>query len=622
MAEKLTDDFLENHADEVFSRSKNWRDQEIVPQWELDNDQYNAKFTNVSKRNQTGQRKNSKTLLGEKRLFIPKTYSIIQRMHADIMDTFFFDPEEIVSITSWKSIPTTSREITKALLNYRLNSHPINFFQELFETTLDSLKNKIGIFKVYPELKMGKEKNGDEFIADYAPRIDAVPYEDMYFDPNATWKDYYKFPIVHRMRKSLDYLKRKGYKNLDDFQAVNGSVTTDIIKQQRRDDSGGSPFGNEDRNVEDQNETFVYEIWTFLDMGKGFLESASYVMMGDSGGPQTIIRGAELNELPYKDMSVNEPGNRSPFVAFPALPEPHQMYGKSWPELLNGLQRETNAIRNQNREATAIAMRPPLLASRHANLDLVSLVRRGMGGVVLGDDISPNAVRELSLTPPSNLSIQEQSRTDFDTFELTSISASRLGGSSQGEETATEVTVNDANANKKISQIIKNIANSGIIPALNMLLRLEQTYEDDQFIKLVTGRILGWQGKDDDVPFKPAIEGDFDLKVNTGINKQVQINKWFMLGDRATAANAATGQLVQMGVVNPQEVKFQDPAQYFKKALAVLGEKDSSEFEIQAQTPPQEAETKGVASQASPESEGNAQFGTINQEALNGLSLA
>ena len=621
MAEKLTDEFLQNHADEVFNRSKNWREEDIVPQWELDNDQYNAKFTRGTKRDQTGQRKDSSTLLGEKRLFIPKTYSIIQRMHADIMDTFYFDPEEIVSISSWKSIPFTSREITKALLNYRLNSHPINFYQELFEATLDSLKNKIGVFKVFPELKMGKEKNGKEFIEEYAPKIECVPYEDIFFDPNATWKDYFNYPIVHRMRKSLDYLKRKGYKNLDEFIAVNESITTDTIKQQRRDDNG-SPFGNEDKNVEDQNDTFVYEIWTFLDMGKGELESASYVMIGDSGGPQTIVRGAELNELPYKDMSVNEPGNKAPFVAFPALPEPHQMYGKSWPELLNGLQRETNAIRNQNREATAIAMRPPLLASRHANLDLPSLVRRGMGGVVLGDDISPNAVRELNLTPPSNLSIQEQARTDFDTFELTSISPSRLGGSSQGEETATEVTVNDANANKKIQQIIKNIATSGVVPALNMLLRLEQTYENDQFIELVTGRILGWQGTNDDVPFKKAIEGDFDLKVNTGINKQIQINKWFMLGDRATASNQATAQLVSLGVVSPDNVKFQDPAQYFKKALAVLGEKDSSEFEIQAQAPPQEAEAGGVASQPPPESEGNTQFGTINQEALNGLSLA
>ena len=621
MAEKLTDEFLQNHADEIFDRSKNWREQEIVPQWEADNDQYNSKF-GAQRKNQTRQRKKSTNLLGEERLFIPKTYSIVQRMHADVMDTFFFDPEEIVSISSWKSIPSESRDITKALLNYRLNSHPINFYEEAFEATLDALKNKIGIFKVYPELKVEKEKDGKEFIAEFAPRMDAVPYEDVFFDPNATWKDYYKFPIVHRMKKSLDYLERKGYKNLDEFQAVNETITTDTIKQQRQDDTG-SPFGNEDRNVESQNETFVFEIWTFLDLGEGFLESASYVMMGDSGGPHTVIRDVEKNELPYNDMSVNEPGNRSPFVAFPALPEPHQMYGKSWPELLNGLQRETNAIRNQNREATAIAMRPPLLASRHANIDLVSLVRRGMGGVVLGDDISPSAVRELNLTPPTNLSIQEQTRTDFDTFELTSISPNRLGGSSRGEETATEVTVNDANANKKIAQIIKSMANSGFIPAFNMLLRLEQTYENDQFIELVTGRILGWKGIDDNIPFTEAIRGDFELKINTGINKQVQINKWFMLMDRSTASNAALGQLVLGGVVNPASVTFQNPNIYFQKAQEVLGEKNNDEFKIQAQTPPQENEGGGgVASQPALESEGEIQFGGNNQEGVNGLTLA
>ena len=629
MAEKLTDEFLQQHADEIFDRSKNWTDQIIRPQWEADNDQYNSKF-GVPLRNKTRQRKKSTNLLGEERLFIPKTYSTIQRMHVDIMETFFFDPDEIVSIASWKSIPYKSREITKALLNYRLNSHPIDFYQELFEATLDSLKNKIGILKVFPELETMKGKNGKEFISKYAPVIECVPYEDVFFDPNATWKDYYKFPIVHRMKKSLDYLKRKGYKNLDEFEASNESVTIDNIKQQRRNDTG-TPFGGDDKSVEDQNETFVYDIWTFLHMkddeedenDKGRLKSVNYVMMGDSGGPHTVISDVTINELPYENMSANNIDNRAPFVAGVALPEPHQMYGKSWPELMSGLQRETNAIRNQNREATAIAMRPPLLASRHANIDLVSLVNRGMGRVVLGDDISPNAVRELNLTPPSNLSIQEQFRTDSDTFELTSISPNLLGASTPGEETATEVTTQNVNANKKIAQMIKNLANTLVLPALKMLLRLEQTYENDEFIALVTGRQLGWKAIDDNVPFKEAINGDFDLIVNTGINKQTQLNKWFMLMDRANAANQSTAQLVQFGVVDPADIQFQNPMAYFEKALPILGEKNIDEFKIQAKAPPQEAQGgAGVASQASPEEEGNIIFGNTNPEALQGLPQA
>ena len=607
---KLTDKFLENHATKVFTSSKNWTDAEIRQSWIDGNDQYNGRFPVRDKQ--------KSKVVADKRLFINKTYSHIQRMHVDVMDTFFFDPEEIVSVASWKSIPSDTRDMVKALLNYRLNSHPINFYFEAHEATLDALKNKIGIFHVYPELETDGEGNKRK-ITKYAPVIETLPYEDVFFDSSATWKDYYKFPIVVRMRKSRDYLERKGYKNLEDIEPV--SNTTDTVKQ-NRELTQGSPFTVEEKD-EGLEETFLYVVWTFLDLeGNGKMESCSYVMLGNSEGPTTITRKLEKNELPYSDLSVNEPDNRAPIVAMTALPEPHQMYGKSWPEILSALQRETNAIRNQNREATAIAMRRPLLVSRHANLDLPSLVRRKTGGIVLGDDISPNAVRELEISPPSNASIQEQLRTDSDIFEMTSISPNRLGVSTGGEDTATEVISNDTNANKKIAQIIKNMANTGFIPVFNMLLRLEQTYETDEFIRLVTGRILGWVLADDENPVREVIEGDFELKVNLGINKQVQANKWLMLMDRSTQANAATGQLVQMGVVDPASVKFQDPATYFRKAQAVLGEKNSDEFEIQAQAPPQEAEAGGVASQAGLESEGNVQFGANNQEGLNGLSLA
>jgi hypothetical protein len=606
---KLTDTFLENHAEKVFTSSKNWTDAEIRQDWIDGNDQYNGRFP-------TRDKQKSK-VVADKRLFINKTYSHIQRMHVDCMEAFFFDPEEIVSVASWKSIPSITRETVKALLNYRLNSHPIDFYSEAHEATLDALKNKIGIFHVYPELET-EGKGDEEKITKFAPVIETLPYEDVFFDSSATWKDYYKFPIVLRLRKSRDYLERKGYKNLEDLEPA--SNTTDTVKQ-NRELTQGSPFTVEEKD-EGLEETFLYVIWTFLDLeGDGKLESCSYVMLGNSEGPTTITRELEKNELPYRNMSVNEPDNRAPIVAMTALPEPHQMYGKDWPGILSALQRETNAIRNQNREATAIAMRRPLLVSRHANLDLTSLVRRKTGGIVLGDDISPNAVRELEISPPSNASIQEQMRTDSDIFEMTSISPNRLGVSSKGDDTATEVMANETNANKKIAQIIKNMANTGFIPTFNMLLRLEQTYEDDNFIRLVTERINGTI-LDSGQNIREALGGEFDLKVNIGINKQVQANKWLMLMDRSTQANAATGQLVQMGVIPPESVKFQDPAAYFRKAQAVMGEKNSDEFEIQAQAPPQEAEAGGVASQPGLESEGNVQFGANNQEGVNGLSLA
>src|SRR3989304_1312828 len=121
--EKLTDEFIENRGRSVFTISRNWLSETIVERWKDSNDLYNGKF----KKQKDGK---SDVLMGQGKLFIPKTYSHVQRMLVDVLDTYFLDPEEIVDVTSWKSVPSSTREIVKALMNYRLNGHPINFYQE------------------------------------------------------------------------------------------------------------------------------------------------------------------------------------------------------------------------------------------------------------------------------------------------------------------------------------------------------------------------------------------------------------------------------------------------------------------------------------------------------------
>lgn len=611
--EKLTDDYLLSLAQDQFTRSQNWRFNQVDERWEKDNDLYNSKFSKKEK----GA---SDVLLGQGRLFIPKTYSYTQRMLVDILDTFFFDHEEIVSIDSWKSVPSQVREIVKTLINYRLNGHPINFYHEAYEACLNALKNKVGIFKVYPKLKTEKKKNKageeEEVLTEFCPIIENLPYEDVFFSPQATWKDYWKYPIVHRMRRSIDYLKRRGYKNLDGLEPINDSIGTDIIKNQRVD-YNTSPF-TDDLKVSALGEVYIYEHWTFLDVNNdGLLESCSYLTAGDAQGPQRIIRDVEENELPYK--KYGEDYNRPPIVMGSAFPEAHQLYGKSLPEITEGLQRETNAIRNQRREAVALALRKPILVQRGANIDLMSLVNRRIGGITLGDDISDSSVRELQISDPTVSSIQEQARTDQDYSEATSIPPNLLGMPSSSDETATAVTAHTANANKKIQLVIKNLAQTLFIPAFEMLLRLEQTYESDGFIAMVTGRKLGWLFIDDNNPPTEYIQGDFGLNINIGMNKQVQLNKWMLLMDRGNQANATQMQMVMGGVVNPQAVSFIDTMKIFKKVLPIVGEKDIDEFMVMAQQPPMpEGGSAGMPSQTKMPMDVSAEVTNMNPEMMQG----
>ena len=602
---KLTDDFLVGHAQSNFESSKSWREEHIVPQWLKSNDLYDAKFAAKDK-------ETSDVLKSQGKLFIPKTYSHLQRILVDVLETFFFDPEEIVNVTAWKSIPTKTRLIVKALINYRLNGHPINFYQEALEACLDALKNKVGIFKVYPELNLKKDPDG----AKWQPIVETVPYEDVFFHPDATWKDYWKFPMTHRMRRSIDYLKKRGYKNLD--QLEDGSYLDptggDEIKEQRSEDQG-SPFAQNVESTPLNQGIFVYETWAFLDIDNdGHLESVSYLTAGDAQGPKILIRDAEKNDLPY-------PNGRNPFVVGSAFPEPHKMYGKDLPELVEDLQKEINAIRNQNREAVALGIRRPILVSRGANVDLMSLVNRRIGGVVMGDDISPSSVREMDTGGLTQGSAQEQAKNDSDFFETTSISPTQLGVSTKGEETATEASNIQANANKKISMIIKNLAETLFVPTFNMLLQLEQKHETVEFIEKITGRMLGlkFQDTDDDPTFaKDIIQGDFELTANTGISKQQQLNKFFLLIDRGNMVNQTTAQMVQTGVVDSKDAKFFDLMTMFERILPIVGEKNVKDFILRAKAPPlPEGAGPGAPSQRAPAKGAaalNAEVTNINPE--------
>ncbi len=585
--ERITEEYLDRRAEAIFRASTNFRSQKITDRWRKSNNLYDGIF-------ETSQKEKSDVLIGQGRLFIPKTYSHIQRMLVDLIEAFYFDPEEIVTVTNWKSIPYETREIVKVLLNYRLNNNPIQFYQEIYEVCLDALKNKIGILKIYPDIT----QNDDKTIKTFAPRMDCRPYEDVFFDVQATWKDYWRYPIMDRMIKSLDELKRRGYKNLDEIKAINLVDLNDSIKMQRALDQGsdlGFTTPDSDKTLE---YTVLYEIWDFIDIdGDGLLESCSYYYAGDAQGPHWLVKNAEENTLPYR--REGDIYNRPPIVVCHSFPESHKMYGKDVPEIVEGLQKQTNAIQNQLREATALAIRGHTLVSRSAGVDLMTLMNRKIGSVVLADDTSEQSVREFKNSPPPPGAYQEQAKVDQDFYETTSIPPNMMGMPSSQDETATAVTAHVANANKKIQLVISNIARTGLIDAFGKLLRLEQYFETDTFIEMVTGRKLGWKFAADSAPPKEIIQGEFELQVSMGINKQLQLNKLMMILDRGNQHNATLTAMVQGGVVKPGEVKFFNPQIILKRALAILGEKEFEEFILQAQQPPPEmiGGGPGVASQ-------------------------
>lgn len=615
-----SDDFILSQGQSIFSSARSGYEM-ILERMKKDMDLYDGKFSEK-------ERKYSE-YLGAPRLFIPKTYTNTQRIAVDVMDSFFFDPEEIVGVRSFKDTPQEYIQAVKSLLNYRLNSHPIDFYKEGYEATIDAIRSLYAVFKVYPRIETEEYidrqvieqplENGivipvileqkKKRIKNYEPRLECCNPEDVLFSAKSTWKTYQRNAIIHRYPITRDEAKRRGYKNYTDMTPTSGSdASGNTVKYQRMQDYQ-SPF-TEDTTVKQAQQIWCYEFWDFLPY-KGRLESCSYVLLGTAIAPTVVGRGWQLNELPYKT-SAFEP-NESPFVMGMAYPEPHRLPGKSYPQITEALQQETNAQRNQEREAIARDIRKTVYISRDANVDLPALVNRRIGGYVTGDGPADQAIREIPSSNAAAVLARTQQRTDNDYYEA-GIPPNLLG-SSAGDQTATAETQQLGNANKKIQMVLKNIAYTLFLPAFQKLLRLEQTYCSDAFIQQVTGKMLGWQFPDDNMPMREVIQGDFDLMVTTGMNKQAQTNRLLLLADRMNQYNVSMSQLVQLGVVNPQMASFANPTPIFDEILTANGFKNHMAYKLQAQ-PPQAppgsapgvasatgnvAETGGQVSQMSPQ---------------------
>jgi hypothetical protein len=465
---------------------------------------------------------------------------------------------------------------------------------------------------VIPVLVREKKKR----IKNYEPRLECCNPEDVLFSAKSTWKTYQRNAIIHRYPITRDEAKRRGYKNYEDMTPTTGKDEFgNQVKYQRNQDYQ-SPF-TEDTTVKQGQQIWVYEFWDFLPY-KGKLESCSYVLLGSAIAPTVVGRGWELNELPYRTSMFES--NESPFVMGMAYPEPHRLPGKSYPQITEALQQETNAQRNQEREAIARDIRKTVYISRDANVDLPALVNRRIGGYVTGDGPADQAIREIPSSNAAAVLARTQQRTDNDYYEA-GIPPNLLGASTD-QGTATGETQQLANANKKIQMVLKNIAYTLFLPAFQKLLRLEQTYCSDAFIQQVTGKMLGWQFPDDNMPLREVIQGDFDLMVTTGMNKQAQTNRLLLLADRMTQYNVSLSQLVQLGVINPQMASFANPTPIFDQILSANGFKNFAEYKLQAQPPAvQPGSVPGVASATGNVAETGGQVSQMSPQAPEALGV-
>jgi hypothetical protein len=594
-------DALLARGKDLFPSMKSGR-QLVEQRWIQDNDYYDSKFSTDDP--------SQSEVLGKSRIFVPKTRSRVQLLLAEVLDTLLFDPEEICDVQEWGDIPQEVRQLVKSRLNWRLNGNPIDFWQEAYEAAEDGLVRRCAIMKVYPRLKLDRNSrtefrdacapDGSRVLA-YEPQIETLRYEDAFFHKNATWKDYWRYPMVHRVERTRDYLRRYGYKNVDlVVPQGTGQEGSDQVKAQRGLTTG-SPFAAQAAQIPKEDKIYVYEFWDFLDLGKGYLQSCYYSLLGNADGPQALGRDVAANTLPFKFSEFEEP--RAPIVFGVVYPRAHELYGSSFPGDHRQLQQEVNYFRHQEREAVALAVRRPLLVQREAAIDTSALLNRRSSSVVMGDEIGEDAIRELQTGTGAFMGNVYGVRTEQDFSESSSLAPSSLGVQDRGRDvTATEVSDVRTNAGKRVKMAIRCLARTCFVPAFRMLLRLEQAYVPNAELKKAYKRHLGKElEEDDDAKARDTFPSDVGLRVDVANNKGSQFQQWKLLLDAAVQSNMALANIVQLQVANPAEVKFQDPSFYLRQLLRALGHHNTEETEIQAQPPANPGATgRGMASPPAP----------------------
>lgn len=590
----MNEENKEMTKEEVLTRAQNiFRDSKsgynlIWESMKHDMDQYDGLF---------GKEENKfSEFLGAKRLFINKTYPQVQRILAEILDVFFNDPDEIVNVKTQKNLPYEYPQAVKTLMNHILNGHPIEAYKEVYEVALDAIKNKYGVFKVYPKIKTSQEivtqrvLLDDGFEADveletdvisaYEPRMEACAPEDVMFSRWSTWKDYHQKPVIHRYRKTKAELHGMGYRGFEDVQPLNSTLSDNPVSNQR-DEKYMVP-SNSQNTAWGLEEVMVYETWdVMLDAETGEYASFKHMEVGDLTGPLSVIEMPVKNDLPYRFSEFEIV--RHPFLLTLAYPEPHRLVGKSFPEITRGLQQETNAQANQEREAVARAMRPTVYVNTDSIVDINALSQRRIGGYVKGQGPAGEAIQELRGSDPTGIAGRYRARTDMDYYEIGL--PPNLQGISQGNNTATAESQQLSNAIKKLSMVVKSVVYTGLLPALTYLLRLEQNYRSDADIEKLIGRKLGWRLSDDNFPARELIQGDFELTVSLSPGKSNQLNRLLLVSDRMNQYNQSLGVLLQMRAISPEQAQFANPAPVFKELLKMEGMRETGEFMIPAQQP-------------------------------------
>jgi hypothetical protein len=500
------------------------------------------------------------------KLFIPKIKTAVYRILASIIMEYFSSPDALVvkSMKDFKPQIAEASKVLQKVTNYRLEE-TLNWFLVCVLACRDILVFGRGAAAVgwdyqeeeyeVKELVDKVDENGDLVLDENGyteveeittteirvvkdePYIRHIKLWNILLDPDCDPVDpvnsspvlIEKVPVyIHEVLgkiKSGEWEKPECIKEAEDWEQFlweNNPIQSEVEGETR----------NNQRAAKTKSEWKQIEIW-----------KVCMIWEGEDLYFETLKDRAILTEP--EPVSSKFPCKGRPYVFGGADPDSNSIYWAGFPEGVEGLQRELNAIRNQRRDNVNLALNKRMLVRKTAGISLQSLMFNRPGAPIMADDISEYSIRELKVDDVTASSYREEdvNRRDFE-------EASGIGPYNQGSlrpgmnKTATGTMSLIEQSNMPIGMTVSIISRTFVKPLLEMVVQFEQAFENEEVIRNVCGKA----GIDFDAVWnEEAIENKYSVEIFAGIGHTSRDARYRSLGmiiDRALAINSQYGMPV------------------------------------------------------------------------------
>ena len=557
---------------DAYESSKNWFDSSIRAQQEKNLRAFNNEHPPGSKYHTEQYRKKSK-------IYRPKTRSFIRKQQAAAAVAFFSTSDVLhcSPVNDKDPAGRAAAELHMALANLRLDQRELYWYQTVIGAVTDAATAGVVCSKqdwkfnvrndtveeVYDagdgvELSQMVE---EETVLEDRPDVTLIPIENLHFSAASDWRDpINSSPYVIEqkamfMTEILELQKRVNPVTGKPFYLpVNIGMLAAAIHQ---DWDSVRKAREGERLDKYDNDTMVrahQSVWVH----KHIMDINGQDYCWETLGTEILIRDIQPIEEVYLT-------GKRPYVWGNCNIEPHKQYPAGTPELIDGLQEETNDIANLRLDNVKLALNKRYYAKRGAGIDIRSLVRNVSGSVTFMNNPATD-VKTIDTHDVTGSSYQEQDRLNMDMDDLLGdFGAGTVAGNRKLGETVGGMEMMNSEANQLKEFSIRTFAETWYEPVLRQIIELESVYETDEALLIVGADRAGLKTIEEALQ---VISKPIRVKVNVGFdstNPQKRIGK-LALG------------LDQIGKFAPHLLQQLDAGEFVAEIMGALGYRDGVRF--------------------------------------------